>query len=82
MKEKYPFAIAAHQDLESVVQDEEKIINVWLDMKQSAEDPNKKKSKKAKGVTLRDLLMKIVPFINQQYAEHALRKVGVGEPAK
>ena len=83
VKEKYPFELAANQNVDNVIDEEEKIINVWLSMKtQTAEDPGKKKAKKSKGVTLRDLLMRIVPFINPQYSEHALRKVGVQEPNK
>lgn len=43
-------------------------------MKTQQPDPNAKK-KKAKPASLKDLLMRTVPFLNPQYAEHALKAV-------
>ena len=41
------------------------------------EETGSKKKKSGNTFNLKALLMKIVPFINTQYAEHALRAVGV-----
>ena len=41
------------------------------------DETGSKKKKSGNNLNLKALLMKIVPFINTQYAEHALKAVGV-----
>jgi predicted ribosome quality control (RQC) complex YloA/Tae2 family protein len=76
VKAKYPFSHAANMTVDTITLDPELIKPMMVETEKVADasnEPKSKKNKKDDKITLKSVLIKMVPYASFPYAEHALR---------